>query len=77
VQKKQKGIKPLIKIRRFPLIIIRFLFAKLIISHLSRFVNIFREIYPITFREVEKRLPCVNGRKFASKFARRSRDGGL
>ena len=52
--KKQKGIKPLIKIRRFPLIIIRFLFGITIISHFLRFVNMFIEIYQFTFRAVEK-----------------------
>jgi hypothetical protein len=62
VQKKQKGIKPLIKIRRFPLIIIRFLFGTTILSQFSRFVNIFsKNFIQIAFREVEKSLPCVKG----------------
>ena len=45
--------------------------SKLIISQFFRFVNMFDEIYPITFREVKKSLPCVRGGGAAC------RDGGV
>ena len=46
-------------------------FGTIIISQFQRFVNIFSEIYSVTFREVEKSLPCVKGG------GTRQRDGGI
>ena len=42
-------------------------FGIIIISQISRFVNMYSEIYQITFREVEKSLPCVKGGGLRSK----------
>ena len=57
--------------KKIPLILLLNLFGIIIISHFLRFVNMFSEIYPITFREVEKSLPCVKGGGTAC------RDGGI
>ena len=37
------------------------LFGTSIIAHFLGFVNMYSEIYQITFLEVEKSLPCVKG----------------
>ena len=56
----KKGYNYPIK-KKIPLILLLNLFGIIIISHFLRFVNIFNAIYQITFREVEKSLPCVKG----------------
>ena len=68
----KKGTIPPIKIERpLALKVYSVLCSKLIISHFMRLVNMFDEIYIITFREVEKSLPCVRGGGTAC------RDGGV
>ena len=56
---------------KIPLILIFSLCSIFIIPHFLRFVNKFDEIYIITFRKVEKSLPCVKGGGTAF------RDGGI
>ena len=53
--------------KKIPLILLLNLFGITIISLFLRFVNMFSEIYSITFREVEKSLPCVKGGGLRSK----------
>ena len=62
----KKGYNYPIK-KKIPLILPLNLFGTVIISHFLQFVNIFSEIYPITFREVEKSLPCQ--REWGQRFA--------
>ena len=46
---------------KIPLILIFSLCSISIIPQVLQFVNIFDEIHIITFRDVEKSLPCVKG----------------
>ena len=66
----KKGYNYPIK-KKIPLILLLNLFGTVIIAQFSRFVNIFSEIYPITFREVEKSPRCTacrNGGIVKAKF---------
>ena len=68
----KKGIISPIKIERpLALKVYSVLCSEFIISPFSLFVNMFYNFYIITFREVEKSLPCVKGG------GTRKRDGGI
>ena len=68
----KKGIISPIKIERpLALKVYSVLCSIIIISQFMGFVNIVDEIYLITFRDVEKSLPCVKGGGTAC------RDGGI